>query len=157
METTAAAVDSKPARRKIVVLTLIAPAAQRVYVTGSFCDWRTDAIPLRRTMKGMWKTALSLRPGRYEYRFIVDGEWRDDPCCGERVANPFGTENCILQVPSAAPALMASPATFTEEPGNRRSHRLQDRKPSAEHESRSVSSSHVETSSRRSPYSGRLS
>jgi hypothetical protein len=28
----------------------------------------------------------------------VDGEWRDDPNCTERVPNPFGSENCVLHV-----------------------------------------------------------
>jgi len=38
-------------------------------------------------------------PGRYEYRFVVDGQWRDDPACTERVPNGFGSENCVLRVP----------------------------------------------------------
>ncbi len=67
-------------------------------VTGTFCDWQTDSLHLRKVKKGVWKRTLSLPPGRYEYRFLVDGEWHDDPKCTDRAPNAFGTENCILHV-----------------------------------------------------------
>jgi 1,4-alpha-glucan branching enzyme len=88
----------KAPRKKRVVFTLEAPEAQRVLVTGTFCDWQTDSCVLKKDRKGTWKATLSLPPGRHEYRFLVDGEWRDDPNCAERVTNPFGTENCILHL-----------------------------------------------------------
>jgi len=88
---------SKRLRKKRVVFTLDAPDAHQVHVTGSFCDWQTDSCALKRDRKGMWRATLSLLPGRYEYRFLVDGAWRDDPKCTERVLNPFG-ENCVLHV-----------------------------------------------------------
>jgi 1,4-alpha-glucan branching enzyme len=83
---------------KRVTLAYHMPEAQCVTVTGSFCDWRTDRYSLKQDRKGLWKTTLSLSPGRYEYRFVVDGEWRNDPSCGERAANEFGSENCVLHV-----------------------------------------------------------
>ena len=89
---------SNPLRKQRVVFTLEAPDAHQVHVTGSFCDWQTNSCALKRDSKGRWKATRSLPPGRYEYRFLVDGEWRDDPNCAERQANPFGTENCILHV-----------------------------------------------------------
>ena len=76
--------------------TLDAPGAQSVVVTGSFCDWAREGHPLRRDGNGTWKTVLTLPPGRYEYRLVVDGQWQDDPMCHERVSNPFGTENCVF-------------------------------------------------------------
>jgi hypothetical protein len=47
---------------------------------------------------GLWKVQVSLAPGTYHYRFLVDGEWRDDPECTLRVPNPFGTENAVREV-----------------------------------------------------------
>jgi 1,4-alpha-glucan branching enzyme len=88
----------KPPGKKRVVFSLEAPDAQQVLVTGTFCDWQTDSCTLKKGSKGLWKATLSLPPGRHEYRFLVDGEWRDDPNCTERVPNPFGTENCVLHV-----------------------------------------------------------
>lgn len=81
-----------------VTFTLQAPQADAVLVAGTFCDWQTHSCHLKKDKTGLWKATLSLPPGRYEYRFLVDGDWCDDPKCLERVTNPFGTENCVLEV-----------------------------------------------------------
>ena len=74
-----------------------APGANQVAVTGTFCGW-DDSYPLRREKDGQWKGSMSLRPGRYEYRFIVDGEWREDPASSDNVPNPYGGVNSVLDV-----------------------------------------------------------
>jgi 1,4-alpha-glucan branching enzyme len=84
-------------RKKRVSFAYNAPEAQSVSVTGTFCDWQ-EGYPLKKDRKGLWKTTLSLAPGQYEYRFVVDGQWCDDPQCTERVPNPLGSENCVLHV-----------------------------------------------------------
>ena len=86
------------AQFKRVTLTYHMPDAESVLVAGSFCDWRTDHYALKKDKNGSWKTTMTLAPGRYEYRFVVDGEWRNDPNCAERTANEFGGENCVLHV-----------------------------------------------------------
>ena len=90
--------QKETAPKKRVVFTLEAPEARQVHVTGTFCDWETNSCALKKGRTGLWRTTLSLPPGRHEYRFLVDGEWRDDPNCTERVRNTFGTENCVLHV-----------------------------------------------------------
>ena len=35
-------------------------------------------------------------PACYEYRLLVDGQWRDDPQCANRQPNQFGGQNCVL-------------------------------------------------------------
>ena len=42
--------------------------------------------------------ASPLPPGTHHYRFLVDGEWRDDPECKMQVPNAFGTRNSVRQV-----------------------------------------------------------
>ncbi len=79
-------------------VTLKAPGAKSVVVTGCFSGWSPEGHPLRHDGHGNWTGAISVQPGRYEYRFVVDGEWRDDPNCGVRVPNGFGTENCVFEV-----------------------------------------------------------
>jgi 1,4-alpha-glucan branching enzyme len=91
------AAPKKP-NKKRVTFTLSAPDASVVAVTGSFCDWLPDVHMLKRDGKGTWKKMLLLAPGRYEYRFIVDGQWCDDQCCAERVPNSYGSHNCVLSV-----------------------------------------------------------
>jgi 1,4-alpha-glucan branching enzyme len=88
---------AKP-NKKRVAFTLHAPNAAAVFVAGSFCDWELGAIPLKKQKSGLWKTTTSLEPGTYHYRFIVDGAWADDPECSRKEANPFGSEDCILEV-----------------------------------------------------------
>jgi hypothetical protein len=55
-------------------------------------------VALKKDSGGRWKGTLSLPPGEHEYRFRVDGEWRDDPKCSERIPNRYGSENCIVHV-----------------------------------------------------------
>jgi 1,4-alpha-glucan branching enzyme len=82
-------------KTKRVDFGLFAPEAQRVSVAGDFNGWDTDSLPMKRDQGGTWRTKISLAPGRYEYRFFVDGTWQEDPDTDERVANPFGDQNCV--------------------------------------------------------------
>ncbi len=81
-----------------VVLTFYAPAARMVGVAGSFNDWNPQASPLEHTADGEWSIRLMLRSGQYEYRFVADGVWDDDPQAVQRVANPYGGFNSVLNV-----------------------------------------------------------
>jgi 1,4-alpha-glucan branching enzyme len=81
-----------------VVFQCVFPGAGQVSVAGSFNDWQPSAAPLKNLGDGHWRLDLTLHPGRYEYRFIVDGNWADDPLGRAFVENPFGTRNCVLLV-----------------------------------------------------------
>lgn len=93
---TSPAGKSRPVR-----LELTCPDAREVFVAGSFNDWKPAATPLKSAGDGRWAVELSLPPGRYEYRFIADGEWVDDPDAKEVVPNPHGGANALLVVPAA--------------------------------------------------------
>jgi len=75
-----------------------APEAKKVSLVGNFNQWNPEANPMKKNKKGLWMATLSLDPGRYEYRFLVDGSWANDPSCSSRVANEFGGENCVRTV-----------------------------------------------------------
>jgi hypothetical protein len=85
----------QPARIRI---ELVEPAAKQVFVAGSFNGWKPETTPLVAADNGRWKGDLKLGPGRYEYLFVVDGQWRTDPNARESVANPFGGRNSVIQV-----------------------------------------------------------
>lgn len=72
--------------------------AHDVVITGDFVHWAPQGVPLSYDGAETWRTALDLPPGEYQYRLIVDGQWADDPHAEKRVANPYGTENCVLIV-----------------------------------------------------------
>ena len=82
-----------------VVLTFLAPEAGAVNVAGNFNGWRPEATPLKNTGAGKWIARLKFRSGQYEYCFVVDGRWCEDPLSPQRGANPYGSFNSILLVP----------------------------------------------------------
>jgi 1,4-alpha-glucan branching enzyme len=90
-----------PARSKKVRLQHHAPEAKRVCVAGSFNNWQPDAAPMQSRAVGLWTIELELPPGTYEYRFVVDGCWCDDPNATETTPNLFGGHNGVLRVSAA--------------------------------------------------------
>ena len=78
--------------------SLRAPEATSVQLVGDFTQWQEHPVNLQKGADGVWRTAVNLPPGAHHYRFLVDGEWRDDPDCTLRTANPFGGENMTRQV-----------------------------------------------------------
>jgi hypothetical protein len=82
-----------------VVFTFHAPAAKQVFLSGDFNQWSTTATPLRRREDGRWERALALSPGRYEYKYVVDGVWTHDPEAKETVCHPHGWLNSAVEVP----------------------------------------------------------
>jgi hypothetical protein len=105
-----AAVEVKPAIQPVserfpaleeqeIILKYFDPIAREVKVAGNFNDWCPVVTPLENTGAGEWVVSLMLRSGQYEYRFVVDGEWREDPQASQRIANPHGGFNSVLLVP----------------------------------------------------------
>ncbi len=86
--------EAKPKTKK-VQFNLYAPEAANVFLAGDFNNWDVETLLMKKDKKGTWKANLTLAPGKYEYRFRVDGVWHDDPIAQERVENPFGSQNCV--------------------------------------------------------------
>jgi hypothetical protein len=51
--------------------------ANRVMLAGSFNGWDPDVLPMKDTDSG-WIVSVKLGPGKYWYKFIVDGNWTPD-------------------------------------------------------------------------------
>jgi len=67
-------------------LDLDAPLATNVFVAGLFNEWDATATPMtRREDDGWWYVELALFPGRYAYKFVVDGNWIEDPLAGDAI------------------------------------------------------------------------
>ncbi len=84
---------------KRVRFTVEAPGAESVLLAADFTDWEGHARKMRRVRRGSpaFATTVSLAPGTYQYKFLVDGEWVEDPKA-ESVANSFGTHNSVRRV-----------------------------------------------------------
>jgi 1,4-alpha-glucan branching enzyme len=83
------------------VFSYTAPGALRVQLAGSFTGWQSKPISMTKSDDGIWRTKVKLPPGSYQYRFIVDGQWHDDPTCTLRVSNEFGSSNMLREVRAA--------------------------------------------------------
>lgn len=79
---------------KRVSFRLNDPQAREVFLCGTFNTWDPSVCPMKRGRKGLWSASLTLEPGTYEYRFLVDGEWQNDPH-SETVPNPYGACNNV--------------------------------------------------------------
>lgn len=68
-----------------------------VAVAGEFSDW--NYLDMERVKENCWKITVRLRPGKYEYGFLVDGkEWVPDPTATRQVSDGFGNFNSVLVV-----------------------------------------------------------
>lgn len=88
--------QEKP-RDKTVEFRLSMPQARTVAVVGTFNNWDTKQTPMQKDGAG-WKATIPLAPGRYEYRFVADGQWLSDPNAKGSVGNDFGSTNSVLVV-----------------------------------------------------------
>jgi 1,4-alpha-glucan branching enzyme len=81
-----------------VEFTCHAPAARKVCIAGNFNAWNASSMPMKKEKDGAWRIKLKLSPGKYEYKYFVDGAWASDQSCSELVPNPFGTDNCVISI-----------------------------------------------------------
>jgi 1,4-alpha-glucan branching enzyme len=75
------------------------PGAKSAAVAGTFNGWDFHRNQLQQDATGGWKTTVWLPPGRYEYRFVIDGsQWCSDPRAMDSVPNDFGSTNSVVVV-----------------------------------------------------------
>ncbi len=86
-------------------ITCFAPRAREIFVAGEFNNWNPSALAMTKDSEAEWSIELTLSPGRYEYKFVVDGAWCCEPHLlhdghpnDERAPNPFGSMNRVLLV-----------------------------------------------------------
>jgi 5'-AMP-activated protein kinase regulatory beta subunit len=84
-------------------------SAQNVFVAGTFNDWDPTCTQTEPQGDGTWRVELELAPGRYEYKFVVDGAWCCEPGVPETdgagdVPNPYGSMNRVIDIPATAQA-----------------------------------------------------
>ncbi len=94
------AVPLEPSRE--VVVRYRDPAANDVRIAGDFNGWVPDK-GVRSLIESdgetrVWTKILRLPPGTYQYRYVVDGEWRDDPENPERELSAAVGRNSVLVV-----------------------------------------------------------
>lgn len=94
------ATSTKQEEPKVFVrLVLLQPGARSVSVAGDFNGWDPAQTKLERSDGGVWTATIPLKPGRYQYMFVIDGkQWIADPLAPEETTDGFGAQNAVLDV-----------------------------------------------------------
>ena len=76
-----------------------------VFLAGTFNGWDPQATPMIKHADGTWDISVALAPGRYQFKFVVDGAWYcelacdgTNRACPKCVPNAFGTMNRVIGV-----------------------------------------------------------
>jgi chromosome partitioning protein len=81
------------------LFSINAPRAKEVYIVGDFNHWKmNEASRLSKLEDGSWQKKFTLNPGKYRYKFVVDGEWLLDSQNTEKEQNPFGTYDSVKKL-----------------------------------------------------------
>jgi hypothetical protein len=76
---------------------------ESIALVGAFNDWDADSTKLTEVSPGVWTVSLRLRPGIYEYQFILDGKQRvTDPTMPQSTSD-FGSPNSVVKVSPRVP------------------------------------------------------
>ncbi|MCF7958000.1 MAG: isoamylase early set domain-containing protein [Phycisphaerae bacterium] len=86
------------AKKQVTFVCTVNPKAQAVYLVGDFNDWQPATERMDKKKNGAFQIKMKLPPGKFQYKFIVDGIWFNDPQAQEQVMNPYGTMNSIVRV-----------------------------------------------------------
>jgi hypothetical protein len=73
--------------------------ANKVMLSGSFNDWDPDALAMKKTDTG-WIATVNLVPGKYWYKFIVDGNWTVDTDNRISENDGLGNMNSVFYKPN---------------------------------------------------------
>jgi chromosome partitioning protein len=102
-----------PQARSGVLFSIRALGAHDVKLAGDFNSWVPDRDVLSlREEGGVWKKFVFLSPGSYQYKFVIDDEWREDPGNGLVVQDSLGGQSSVVVVDGLSVTLVrnASPA-----------------------------------------------
>ncbi len=103
-KSTPAKTKSTPKRKRDTIQStefcLHAPDAEEIFLAGEFNNWESNSKDYRmRKFKGdVWKKKVKLKPGDYEYQFVVNGNWWKDPENPKTTKSPYGSENSVISV-----------------------------------------------------------
>lgn len=90
--------SQKQQAQRLQEFQLKAPQAKRVDLLGDFTQWTDQPVSMTKDATGTWRASVPLSAGTHHYRFLVDGEWCDDPACTEKALNPYGSYNAVRRV-----------------------------------------------------------
>ena len=95
--------------------------ADRISVTGEFNDWQQQAHPLTQNRHGVWQVAIDLPIGNsYQFRYMIDGQWRTDSHADGFTDNGYGTQNSVVTAELPESELMVEATSLIHDSGPQR-------------------------------------
>ena len=88
-------------KRRRVTFSFESSDAQEVILVGDFNNWNVKKHSMKKDGNGTWVKSVIISPGKYEYKFLVDGQWKEDPQNGQTCPNCFGTYNNVINLPGS--------------------------------------------------------
>lgn len=74
--------------------------AKKVFLVGDFNNWTPNSDPMKDLNgDGHWSLFYPLRPGTYQYKYVVDGRWIPDPRNADDEPDGFDGVNSVVTVP----------------------------------------------------------
>jgi len=92
------AMSKQKIKRHRVTFSIESKDAEEVILMGDFNNWNPKKHPMKKDRNGMWIKTVITPPGRYEYKLLVDGQWKEDPQNDQTCLNCFGTYNNVFNV-----------------------------------------------------------
>jgi chromosome partitioning protein len=85
-----------PEQREIL-FKVEAPEGAVVQIAGDFNEWMPESLDFTESQgRPLWHKTISLRPGSYEYKYLVDGRWIADPTNDSTVEDAYGGVNSLI-------------------------------------------------------------
>lgn len=73
--------------------------AREVHLVGDFNNWALSHESLLWPKDGeVWQKRMFLKPGRYRYKYVIDGEWKIDPANHHLEPNAYGGLDSVLEI-----------------------------------------------------------
>ncbi len=101
----------QPAAGEVLVTFAYSPSGKpsAVYLAGEFNGWNATGEKMTDPDgDGVYTVTIPLAPGRYQYKFVVDGQWHQDPNNPEETDDGFGGHNSVVIVPAGVEKIDAS-------------------------------------------------
>ena len=85
-------------KRRKVTFSFESSDANEVILMGDFNGWNPKRHPMKTDGNGVWNKTVIIPPGKYEYKFLIDGNWIEDPKNDQTCPNYFGTLNSVFNL-----------------------------------------------------------
>ena len=90
--------SKQKSKRRRVTFSFESNDAKEVILMGDFNNWNPKKHPMQSDENGMWNQSVLIPLRRYEYKFLVDGQWKEDPQNERICPNSFGTYNSVFNL-----------------------------------------------------------